>query len=94
MTARPFPTDFMAARGAIQPFPPGQVRFTSKTSVHRFDNVAGICKNVDLAGLTQRFQADGGGGDLGLLIGRAAQVLADGAPETFVSEQCDAGRAR
>ena len=94
VSAGPFPADFVAAGGSIESFPPRQVRFTSKTSVHGFDDVAGICKNVDLTGLAQRFQADGGGSDFSLLICRAPEILADCTPEAFVSEQGDARRAR
>ena len=94
VSASPFPADLVPARGAIESFPPRQVCFTSKTSVHGFDDVAGICKNADLTRLAQRLQTDRCRRDLGLLVRCAPEIFADRTPETFVSEQCDACRAR
>jgi hypothetical protein len=43
--------------------------------------------------LLQGFESDRGRSNLGLLIGRAAEILANRAPETFVTEQSDSRRA-
>ena len=51
VSARPFPVNLMAARGTVESFPPRQVSFTSKMSLHCFNNVARISKNADLARL-------------------------------------------
>src|ERR1043165_9221197 len=87
VTACPFPMDLVRACGTIEPFPPRQVGFAAETSAHRFDDVARISKHFYVAGLAQCFESHGCRDDLGLLIGRAAKILADGAPESLVTEQ-------
>ena len=93
VSARPFPMNFVRACGAIESFPPRQICLASKATVHRFDNVTRVSKNTHLARLAQRFESNRGRRDLGLLIRRAAQILADRAPETFVPKQRHSRRA-
>ncbi len=91
--ARPFPMNFVSTGGAIETFPPRQVGFATETSAHCFDDVAGVSEHFYVARLPQRFESDCRCNDLRLLIRRAAEIFADGAPETFVTEQSDRRRA-
>ena len=91
--ARPFPFDLMCCRRAIKTFPPRQVCLATKTTIHRFDNVPRISKYFHLARLRQRFESNCCGRNLSLLVSRNTEVFADGAPETFVTQQGHSRRA-
>jgi hypothetical protein len=40
VSARPFPTNLVSRRGAIQPLPPRQVGFAPEAPIHRLDNIS------------------------------------------------------
>jgi hypothetical protein len=95
MSAKPFPLNCVCRRGAIQSLPPRQVGLAPEAPIHRFDNVSRISKNADLARLRQRFEPDRCRGNFSLLVCGFAQVLADGTPESLVTQQrhgCGAAR--
>src|SRR5205085_10685111 len=87
VSARPFPLNFVRRRCAILPFPPRQIRLPSKTSVHCLNHISRISEQTDLARLPQRFESNCRCGDLGLLVGRGAEIFSNSAPESFVSQQ-------
>ena len=77
VSARPFPMNLVWSCGAIQSFPPGQIRLAAEASAHRFDHVARVGKYFHVAWFAQRFEPDRRGDDLRLLVRRAAKILAE-----------------
>src|SRR6185503_4843264 len=78
VSARPFPVNFVRGGRLVQSFPPREIGFAAKASVHRLYNIPRISKNAHLARLEQRFESNGGSGDLSLLVRRNTQILSDG----------------
>src|SRR6476620_4511956 len=85
--ASPLPVDRMNICSAIKASPPIEICLASKATTHRLHDVTRICKEIDLARFTQRFQSDCSGRNFGLLVGRGAKVFADGTPHSFVTQQ-------
>jgi hypothetical protein len=90
--ARPFPVNFVFAGGAIQTFPRRQIALAAKTTVHRFDDVTRVGKQLDVARLAQRFESDCRRDNLRLLIRGATEILADCPPMTSEAKQSDRRR--
>src|SRR5687768_11596959 len=93
VTARPFPVNFVSTGGAVQTLPPRQIGFAAKASAHRLDDITRVRKQLHIARFAQRFESNGCRHNLRLLIRGAAQVFADGAPESLVSQERDSSRA-
>jgi hypothetical protein len=91
--ARPFPLHLVFAGGAIEAFPPREVRFAAEAAAHRFDDVTRVSEHFYFARLAQCFEANRRGRDFRLLVGRVSEVFADCSPMTFVSQQSHCGCA-
>ena len=94
VAARPLPPHLVIRGGSVESLPPGEICLASKAPVHRFDYVARVSKQTDLARLRQRFQPDRSGGDFRLLICSLAEIFANCAPKSFVTQQRNRGGAR
>jgi hypothetical protein len=77
MAGGPFPGDLMSVYGFVETRPPFVIGLAPEASVHCLYDITRIREESNLARLAQSFQTDGGGGNLGLLIGGLPEVAAN-----------------
>ena len=94
MTLLPGPFDLMTGRRIVQALPPFVICLATKAARHRLDHIARVGVQTHHTGFGQGFEAECGGGNLGLLVGGLAQISSERAPQSAKPEQRYRRRAR
>src|SRR5205085_4490624 len=90
----PLPLDLVRVDRAVKSRPPILIRLAFEAPAHRLDDVARVGQDVHVAWLAQEFEANGRGGDLGLLVRGRAEVAADGTPHVSITQERNGCGAR
>src|SRR5260221_14249450 len=87
MTSLPYPLDLMPVYGAVQTLPPFVICLAPKTATHRLDHITRVGIKAHDTRFGQGFEAERGGRNLSLLVGRVAQISSEGPPQSTKPEQ-------